>query len=77
MPIRSRPAAPVKGPCPFTHRIGPGQHVSTSFQELLACGGEPDPAPDAVEEAYAELGLEIADLARERRLADVDPKGSL
>jgi hypothetical protein len=62
---------------PFAHRIGPGQHVSTPFQELLTFGGEPDSATDAVEEAEAELGLEVADLSRERRLADVDPKGGL
>ena len=66
-----------EGPCPFAHRIGPGQHVSTPFQELLTFGGEPDSATDAVEQAYAELGLEVADLSRERRLADVDPKGGL
>jgi hypothetical protein len=78
---RADPKAPGRssreGPCPFAHCIGPGQHVSTPFQELLTFGGEPDSATDAVEEADAELGLEVADLSRERRLADVDPKRGL
>ena len=46
------------------------QHLAGRFDQRLTGGGEHDPAPDPVEEGGAELGLELPDRLRDRRLRD-------
>ena len=44
-------------------------------QKLVALGGEADPARIALEQGGAELGLQLADGAGDRRLGDVQLGG--
>jgi hypothetical protein len=43
------------------------------LQEELAIRGQLHPAPVALQQARAQLGLELGELAAQRRLAQVDP----
>ena len=47
------------------------QHLTGRFDQRLAGGGEHDPPADPVEQRRAELGLELADRLRDRRLRHV------
>ena len=48
-----------------------GQNLAASLEEHLAGGRELDAAGGPVQQRLSELGLEAADLLRERRLRDV------
>ena len=52
-----------------------GEDLAAALEQHLAGGRELDAARGAVEQRLAELGLEAADLLRERRLRDVQPRG--
>jgi hypothetical protein len=53
-------------------RLGPRQQLAAPVQEVLALGRELDAAAHAVEQTNAQLALQVLDLAREGRLADMD-----
>jgi plastocyanin len=67
-------AAPEHG-APRPERLGLGQDVAGPRGDLLAVRGGDDAATDAVEEPHAEIPLQIADLTRQRGLADVQTAG--
>ena len=52
------------------------QRLTGRLEQRLAHGGQADPAPDAVEERHAELGLEGPDRLRQRRLGHVGGGGA-
>ena len=58
-----------------TARVDRGEDLAAALEQHLAGGRELDAARGAVEQRLAELGLEAADLLRERRLRDVQPLG--
>ncbi len=60
---------------PRLQRVGVAEQPPRLGQQRGAGGGQPDGAPGAAEERGAELGLEAPDLARQRRLRDVEPRG--
>ena len=57
-----------------TRRVDGGEDLAGALEQHLAGGSELDAAGGAVEQRLAELGLEAADLLRERRLRDVQPR---
>ena len=52
-----------------------GEDLARALEQHLAGGRELDAARGAVEQRLSELGLEAADLLRERRLGDVQAFG--
>ena len=56
-------------------RRRPRQDLRPALEQHLAGGRELDAARGAVQQRLPELGLEAADLLRERRLRDVQPRG--
>ena len=61
----------------FDERCRVSEHITALSEQILAFRGEPDAAPNAVEETHTKLRLQIADLPRKRRLADVHAKRGL
>ena len=57
------------------HGVGERQQAPGVSEELLTSCGQADVAAVAHEQGLAELVLKLADLLRERRLADVEPRG--
>ena len=56
-------------------RVDRGQDLAAALEQHLAGGRELDAARGPVQQRLAELGLEAADLLRERRLRDVQALG--
>ena len=52
----------------LAERADRAQHGAAIPQQLLALAGQHQPATDAIEQPHAEFRLEVADLARQRRL---------
>jgi hypothetical protein len=46
----------------FDQRFSVSEYIATASEQILAAGRELDPATDPVEQSYAELRLEVADL---------------
>ena len=71
----TRSSRPAVEPGDRLDRGAPGldvaQHLAGGLDERLAGGGEHHAPADAVEERGAELGLELADRLRHRRLRHV------
>ena len=63
--------SPLEGPGPLAERVGVRQQSAGSPQEVFALRSELDATPDPVEEADVQLGLEGADLTRQRRLTQI------
>ena len=61
----------LEGPGPLGERVGVRQQSASSPQEVFALRGELDATPDPVEELDVQLGLERADLTRQRRLTQI------
>ena len=70
-PKHSHAPAP-QGTRSLAHRLRLRQHVAAVPQQVLALGRELDATADSIEEQDAELPLQVADLAREGRLAHMD-----
>jgi hypothetical protein len=64
--------AALEGFRPLAERIGSGQQLARSPQQVLAFDREMDATTDSVEELHAQLGLECANLTRQRGLAQVE-----
>src|SRR5262249_37012252 len=56
---------------PLAEGADVAQEAAARAKKLLALWSQHEPPADAIEEAHAELSLQITQLARERRLADV------
>ena len=67
--------APGQSTSTLANRLRLCQDVATVSQQILALGRELDATTDSIEELHSELRLQVADLAREGRLADVDVLG--
>ncbi|MDT4861995.1 hypothetical protein FQZ97_966250 [compost metagenome] len=65
----ARGGGPDVGSCLFQHR----EHAAGIFQQHLARPGELGAAPIALEQRGAEVGLQLPDGARQRRLLDMEP----
>src|SRR5262249_39072863 len=65
--------AALEGARPLPQRVGTGQELAGSAQEILALRSEARAPSDPVEEPDAELVFERSDLAGQRGLTQVEP----
>jgi hypothetical protein len=75
-PKRARPSALERSgainPC-----LGASQEIPAPHHEIIALARQTDVAADTLEQPQPELGLEIANLAPQRRLGDVKAPSTL
>src|ERR1051326_5564851 len=63
----------LAGAGPLDQRLRIRQETATPSEQIFAFGSELHASPDPVEQRHAEFAFESVDLARNRRLAEIQP----